>query len=366
MLQRLHTWLHAAKMNDPLEQRQAFLVQIFLLALIGMSVLALPLPFLSALSPGLALGITALVLMELPLYMLALVVLRRGHFGSAIIIASVSIVLLCTGILVSTGTRSSGATMFTFALPIIFAGLLAGGSGAFWAIVLSTLGIGLVLTLEVTGSPLVGFAAPHDANIGGVLGGFLSVAIVLGFFVARFGRALREILHESQRHEQEVAAQRDALEQVVSERTAALRHALTEVEARMRAQAEMLEEIGQQREAIRELSIPLLPVDAQTLVLPLIGALDTARLDALQGRTLEALEGGRIRRLILDVSGVPLVDSQVALGLLNTVRAARLLGVLVTLAGIRPEVAQAMVGLGLEMDEVRTFHDLEDALHYGR
>ncbi|WP_161569199.1 STAS domain-containing protein [Candidatus Oscillochloris fontis] len=366
MLQRLHTWLYAVTMKDPLEQRQSFLVQTFLLALIGVSLLALPLPFLTAVQPGIALGLTALVLIELPLYILALVVLRRGHFTSAIILTSVSVVVLCTGILFSTGTRSSGATMFTFALPIIFAGLLAGGRGAFWSIGLSALGIGMVLALEVTGSTLVGFATPHDANIGGVMGGFLSVATVLGFFVARFGRTLRDTLYESLRHEQEVAAQRDALEAVVDARTAELRSALAEVETRMQAQAEMLEEISQQREAIRELSVPLLPVDAQTLVLPLVGALDSARLDALQGRTLDALEGGQIRRLIMDVSGVPLVDSQVALGLLNTVRAARLLGVLVTLAGIRPEVAQAMVGLGLEMDEVRTFHDLEDALRYGR
>ncbi len=366
MLQRLHTWLHAVTMRDPLEQRQAFLVQTFLLALIGMSLLALPIPFLTALPPDLALLVTALVLLELPLYIWALLVLRRGHFTRAIIMASVSIALLCTGILFSTGTRSSGATMFTFTLPIVFAGLLAGGRGAFWSVTLSGVGIGLVLAMEVIGAPLVGFAAPRDANVGGVLGGFLTVALVVGLFVTRFARALRTALHESLRHEQELVQQRDVLEETVAQRTEALQHALADVETRMQTQAQMLEEISKQREAIRELSVPLLPVDAQTLVLPLVGALDTARLDALQDRTLKALEGRQVRRLVMDVSGIPLVDSQVALGLLNTVRAARLLGVSVFLAGIRPEVAQAMVGLGLEMDEVRSFHDLEDALRHGR
>jgi rsbT co-antagonist protein RsbR len=65
---------------------------------------------------------------------------------------------------------------------------------------------------------------------------------------------------------------------------------------------------------------------------------------------------------VLDITGVPVVDTQVAQGLLMTVRSARLIGARVMLVGIRPEVAQTMVGLGIELSEVYTFSDLQSAL----
>ncbi len=362
MVARLQAWLQAVALRDPLEQQQSFIIQFLLLTLIGVTLLATPLPFLTRLPPTEALAIDGLILIELPLYIVALSLLRRGRFSPAIVLTSASMVLLCVGLLAATGTRSSGAAMLTFALPIVLAGLLAGRRGVFWSVGLSFAGITAVIGLEAAGAPLVGFAAPRDANFGGVLGGFLASAAVLGTLVIRFGRALRVALRDALDREQELADQRDALERTVDKRTAELRGALTEVKARAAAQATLLDEIAQQREALRELSVPILPVDGHTLVLPLVGALDTARLQALHERALHAAEGGAVSRLILDISGVPLVDSHVALGLLNTVRAARLLGVDVAVAGIRPEVAQALVGLGLDLDEVRAYRDLKGAL----
>jgi rsbT co-antagonist protein RsbR len=67
--------------------------------------------------------------------------------------------------------------------------------------------------------------------------------------------------------------------------------------------------------------------------------------------------------LIIDITGVPVVDTQVAQGLLQVVDAARLLGAEVVLVGIRPEVAQALVGLGVDMHAVRTFSDLQSVLN---
>jgi rsbT co-antagonist protein RsbR len=67
--------------------------------------------------------------------------------------------------------------------------------------------------------------------------------------------------------------------------------------------------------------------------------------------------------LLLDITGVPIVDSQVAQGLLTVVQAARLLGAEVVLIGIRPEVAQALVQLGIDLSNVVTNVDLQTALH---
>jgi rsbT co-antagonist protein RsbR len=152
------------------------------------------------------------------------------------------------------------------------------------------------------------------------------------------------------------------LEQRVHDRTIDLQHALDEVKKRAYEQEQLIEENRQQRETIREMSVPVLPVTSSTLVMPLVGALDSARLRLLQDQALRAIERAPIRTLILDITGVPLVDSQVAQGLLMVVQAARLLGTEVLLVGIRPEVAQAIVGLGLNLPGLRTYTDLQSAL----
>jgi rsbT co-antagonist protein RsbR len=108
--------------------------------------------------------------------------------------------------------------------------------------------------------------------------------------------------------------------------------------------------------------VPVIPVNATTLVMPLVGTLDTTRLQQLQEQSLHALERSSARTLIFDITGVPIVDTHVAQGLLMTVRSARLLGAHVVLVGIRPEVAQAIVGLGLDLNGVSTFSDLQSAL----
>lgn len=155
---------------------------------------------------------------------------------------------------------------------------------------------------------------------------------------------------------------RAGLEATVIARTAELRTTLSEVEVRATEQTRLLDELAQQRMVIRELSVPVLPVGPTTLVMPLIGTLDTARLKQVQDQALQAIERTVVRSLVLDITGVPIVDSEVAHGLLTVVRAARLLGVEVILVGVRPEVAQAVVGLGLTLTEFRTFPDLQTAL----
>jgi rsbT co-antagonist protein RsbR len=106
----------------------------------------------------------------------------------------------------------------------------------------------------------------------------------------------------------------------------------------------------------------VIPISATTLVMPLVGALDSTRLRQLQEQSLHALERTSAHTLVIDITGVPVVDTQVAQGLLMTVRAARLLGAHVVLVGIRPEVAQAIVGLGLDLSDVSTFSNLQSAL----
>jgi rsbT co-antagonist protein RsbR len=154
----------------------------------------------------------------------------------------------------------------------------------------------------------------------------------------------------------------ETLEHRVAERTADLQTALARVEAQAQEQARLLEEIAQQRQAIRELSVPVLPVTDQALVMPLVGAIDTERLADIQDRALHALQRSHARYLLVDITGVPVVDSQVAQGLLAINAMCRLLGAEMVLIGIRPEVAQTIVGLGMNLSSLRTAADLQTIL----
>lgn len=160
----------------------------------------------------------------------------------------------------------------------------------------------------------------------------------------------------------QLEAHLETLEQRVAQRTADLQAALAEVETKAREQARLLEEIAQQRQVIRELSVPVLPVTDDALVMPLIGAIDTERLADIQDRALHALQRSRARYLLVDITGVPVVDSQVAQGLIAIASMCRLLGAGMVLIGIRPEVAQTIVGLGLNLSALRTAADLQTVL----
>src|SRR5690349_13733729 len=100
--------------------------------------------------------------------------------------------------------------------------------------------------------------------------------------------------------------------------------------------------------------------------MPLIGLLDSARLRDLQTQALGAVERTRVQDLVLDITGVPFVDAYVGRGLILIVQAVRLLGAEVTIVGIRPEVAQTMAELGVALQNMRTFTDLQTGLQYIR
>jgi anti-anti-sigma regulatory factor/HAMP domain-containing protein len=172
----------------------------------------------------------------------------------------------------------------------------------------------------------------------------------------------REVTALAQAFNTMTAQLRTSLEGL-EQRTADLQSALVDVEARSNEQARLLEENRQQRQAIRELSVPVLPVTDDTLVMPLIGAIDTERLANIQGRALQELERASARYLLLDITGVPVVDSQVAQGLLSVAQMTRLLGAEVILIGVRPEVAQTIVDLGLDLKSLRTAADLQMVLN---
>jgi len=99
-------------------------------------------------------------------------------------------------------------------------------------------------------------------------------------------------------------------------------------------------------------------------VLPLVGEIDTERAQGLMGRITEGVVAHRARMVILDITGVPFVDSHTALMLQRAATSAKLLGARCVLVGVTPEVAQTLVSSGSELAEFTTMADLRSATAY--
>jgi rsbT co-antagonist protein RsbR len=113
---------------------------------------------------------------------------------------------------------------------------------------------------------------------------------------------------------------------------------------------------------IRELSAPILPVAPGVLVAPMIGAVDSGRAAVFMSNLLDAAERERARYLIIDVTGIPVIDTQVARVILQAAQAMRMLGAQAILTGIRPEVAQTLVGLGIDLSGLITRGTLQSGI----
>jgi rsbT co-antagonist protein RsbR len=120
--------------------------------------------------------------------------------------------------------------------------------------------------------------------------------------------------------------------------------------------------IAVQQEALRELSTPVLRLREHLLILPIIGVIDTQRAKQLTDHLLHAIRANRARMVVMDITGVAVVDSKVANHLLQTVTAARLMGATVVVTGLSASVAQSLVALGVDLGKIATVGDLQGGL----
>jgi rsbT co-antagonist protein RsbR len=120
--------------------------------------------------------------------------------------------------------------------------------------------------------------------------------------------------------------------------------------------------IRQQQDSIRELSTPVLQVRERILILPIIGVLDTLRAQQLTEQLLAAIRNNRAKVVVIDVTGVPDIDSAVANHLVQTVDASRLMGASVILTGLSPKIAQTLVTIGVDLGKMNTVGDLQGGI----
>ncbi len=133
-------------------------------------------------------------------------------------------------------------------------------------------------------------------------------------------------------------------------------------EAEIEHQKLQEEIIEAQQLALQELSVPIIPVMDQIIVMPLIGGIDTMRAKDVMRTLLQGIGDYRAKVVIVDMTGVPLVDSGVASHLNKTIQAARLKGARTIITGLSDAVAETIIDLGIDWEEVETLRDLQTGL----
>jgi rsbT co-antagonist protein RsbR len=120
--------------------------------------------------------------------------------------------------------------------------------------------------------------------------------------------------------------------------------------------------IRQQQEAIRELSTPVLQVRERLLILPIIGVLDSQRARQVTEQLLRGIRLNRAKVVVIDITGVPAIDSTVANHLVQTVEASRLMGASVIITGLSSEIALTLVTIGVDLSKMNAVGDLQGGI----
>src|SRR5260370_4999043 len=120
--------------------------------------------------------------------------------------------------------------------------------------------------------------------------------------------------------------------------------------------------IRQQQEAIRELSTPVLQVRERLLILPIIGVIDAERARQLTEQLLRGIRNNRAKVVVVDITGVPAIDSAVANHLVQTVQPSRLMGPTVIITGLSSEIAQTLVTIGVDLSKMNAVGDLQGGI----
>lgn len=354
--------LSIGPLNDPIERQQAPALQrIFVAINIAASIALVIFLLVLKTSPAgivLVCGATLVILGGAG----GMIALRGGRFKLAVLVASFGLVLAVSLVALTFGYPATIPFLVVMLVPVILTGLVS--SVRLLIITASASGLVslLALALRPVMAPVTRLVAPPSDLTVVAIAVFLLVLVVIAAILLLFGPALRQALLAALVREQELEQLRASLEVTVTERTASLQEALCSVEQREVQLRQTLEELRTSQETIRELSAPIIPVLPGVLVAPLIGAIDSARAAIFTTNILQMIERQHARQVIFDITGVPVVDTQVAQILIQAADAARLIGAQVMIVGIRPEVAQTLVGLGVAMDQLTAYADLQQAI----
>lgn len=355
-------WQARLELRDPVEQQQGMLLQRFLLIMTATSMLGLAFFLALALREPYVIIFAMICLFGMFSMGTALVILRGGRFQTSITIVSVGLITLFAIAGLSLDFEHGSPYLITYLLPLSFVGLLGKRSTLLACYLLTALTIILVaMQPRIVGGSIRFFPTPLNDSLP-VVGVFIMTTGVLCVLFYLFANSLRQVLITVLHRERDLHTLSVSLEQQVTNRTAALQQSLYTVEQREQHLADTLGKLQMSQETIRSLSAPIIPVLSGVLVVPLIGALDNSHIERLTYNLLEEVQRSHIRAVIFDLTGILLIDTHIAQKLVQAIKALRLLGADVLVVGIRPEVAQTVVALHIELGVSGTYADLRDAV----
>jgi anti-anti-sigma regulatory factor len=355
---KIKQWLAAPKFEDEYQNRVANLLNVILLIFFGFGVVInILLPIMNP--EGEFLTSLALLVVIGGL----LVAMRQGSY-LAVQVSSVIFLIAVWALVALNGWIDGGmrnmATTLYFVL-IVVAGLLLGGNAV---IAFGALSVGAAFALfyaESTGR--IAFAPSAIAFSDWFK---LSLILAITTILARFAiNSLIQALNRARANEQAVTERADEVTRAAEEAQRLNEQLQAEIFERQQAEAALqaqLETIASQQRALRELSSPVIPVMEGIIVLPLVGDVDSQRAQDIMRSVLIGIGEHRAAYVILDVTGVPLMDTGIVNHLNKTIQAARLKGARVIVTGISDAVAESIVDLGIDWGNVHTLADLQTGL----
>ncbi|MGM0922830.1 MAG: STAS domain-containing protein [Bacillota bacterium] len=123
-------------------------------------------------------------------------------------------------------------------------------------------------------------------------------------------------------------------------------------------------EFRKQQHIVKELTAPMIPISTSICILPLIGNINDDRAEVIKENLLIGVEHYKCNHIFIDITGVPVVDTFVANHLMQAAEAVQLLGASCIIVGIRPEIAQTLINLGISIDNIQTFSNLHTGIQY--
>lgn len=354
MRRQIAALLTIAHADEDIRRRGRNVVALAL-GLIGLGLLLIVLWIFQREYPSLVAGTIALAL-----FGAAIALARRGRVTRAALLLIVVLTVAVLAIIAANNALSD--TPYFLLIPVSIAGLVLSARWVWPVFAANVLGLGLITALVMRTAPL----SYLDVQVLQDLLALLAIMALISFLSASSTtRALRAARAARAQAEESAAAldrTNAELETHVAERTAELAGALA---AQRDQAAELRSSLERQQalnELLNELSMPIIPVREDVLVAPLVGNLGAGRAQRLIDDLLKQIERHHARAIILDITGVAVVDTHLAQTLLRTAETTRLLGATTVLVGIRPEVAQTLVSLGADLGGLRTAATLQEGL----
>jgi rsbT co-antagonist protein RsbR len=359
MMARIPAWLAPASSDPDIARQEYLLNQVLVTLTITGALYGLGIAVVWGMGQASPAGAIA-GFAVLPFYALAYWLGRHGQvrLGTYLTLAVLLLIMLAATYELGIGH----ATLVGFAMLTVTGVVLLGIQSALFATLVSAIAYAALGVMQRAGNlprPLPSGETVAADTITIVFGLF-AVSVLVWLSRRETERALHQVRRaqdQAQRYTEQLGTIQGQLERQVEERTQDLRSFAEQLQISLDEQQRLWE-------TVQRISIPIVPVHEGIIVMPLVGHIDAHRAERMVDDLLLAIEEEKAKLAIIDITGVPVVDSQVASTLIQAVNAAKLMGAESVLVGIRPEVADTVIRLGLDLSGMTIQRDLQAGVNY--